>query len=224
MLRFLILLILPITVSAGELREWPTPDCTAEPQFKESEDLNSLGSKVSDDNLTILGVNIPNTKMKEIGNPLPSALIANDEQGCASCSDYACYLSQDKSVALIFYRYTSWDLHGFEIAKVSDHKIPKQCQQTKLTSNTFKTDSGLTIGVSKEYVADALKVDNASGELVFHHGIKMTQSQIESAMQGSRDRIAPKCSDYYWDAFTSVTLEYNEERLTRFFINYTESY
>ncbi|MEH6346080.1 MAG: hypothetical protein V7785_13400 [Bermanella sp.] len=224
MLRFFILLILPITVSAGELRAWPAPDCTAEPQFKESKDLNALGSKVSDANLTVLGINVPKNKMKEIGEPLPSALIANDEKGCASCSDYACYLSTDKSVALIFYRYTSWDLHGFEILKVSNHKLPKQCQQTNLNSSSFKTDSGIAIGVSKEYVADKIKVDNAQGELIFHHGIKMSQSQIESSMLGSRGRVAPKCSDYYWDAFTSVVLEYDDEGLTRFFINYTESF
>ncbi len=224
MLRFFVLFMLPITILAGELKEWPAPDCTREPQFKESNDVNSLGSKVDEDNLTILGVNVPKTSMKEIGGSLPAALIANDEQGCASCSDYACYLSKDESVALIFYRYTSWDLHAFEILKTSNHKLPKQCQKTGLNSNAFKTDSGIAIGVSNDYVADQLKVSSAKEELIFHHGIKMNQSQIENSLKGSRDRIAPKCSDFYWDAFTSIILEYDEDELVRYFINYTVSF
>lgn len=226
MYKYIISSLLFISVSAfsSELKEWPAPDCASEPEILASNNPASLGARTDDSNLTIFGLNVPKNKMSEIDDPLPPAVVSNDRPGCASCSVYACYLSNDKSVALIFYKYTSWDLQGFEILQASDNNLPKRCIQTELKGTDFKTESGIGVGSTEDFVADKLNIERAKGELVFHHRIKLSQKYIVNAASRVRSRNEPKCSDYYFDASTNITAEYDINGLTRYKVIYMEMY
>jgi len=223
-LMSLTLLFLSMSVLASEIRAWPAPDCTGEPQIKPSNDPGSLGGKVDESNLTIFGINVPKNKMNDIRDPLPKPIISDDNPGCASCSDYACYLSKEKTVALIFYKYTAWDLQGFEITTTERESLPKTCVHTNLDINEFKTKSGIGIGSSKDLISNRLNVKNPTGKLLFHYRIKLNQKQIADALRGSMSIYEPKCDDFYIDATTEITVNYNKDGLSEYKVNYMEMF
>ncbi|GAA6135207.1 hypothetical protein NBRC116188_19970 [Oceaniserpentilla sp. 4NH20-0058] len=169
-----------------------------------------------------MGLNIPTNSMVDIAAPFPKPLISNDRPGCASCSDYACFLSEDKSTALIFYKYTAWDMNAFEILKVKENNLPKHCVKTSINPNKIITESGIKIGSTKEFVSKSLGVNDAEGEIMFQYQNKLNQEQIAAQLQWSMSTRPPKCEHFYSDAATVVTAEYDENGLIRFKISFME--
>jgi len=223
MLKIIFLLLFSISAYSSELKHWPAPDCSDEPQTKVSRYSQSPNGKVDPSNLTIMGINVPMNSMKDIDAPFPEPLISNDRPGCASCSDYACFISEDKSTALIFYRYTAWDLSAFEMLKINNNNTPNQCAQTSIDSANIVTQSGIKIGSSKSFVSKALDIKNAEGKILFQYQNKLKHEDIVAALQWSKSTRPPECKHFYSDATTEVVVEYDESGLSKFKIGYMES-
>jgi len=223
MLRIICLLLFAFPAFSSELKQWPAPDCSNEPQTKISRYSQSPNGKVDSSNLTIMNLNIPANSMADIEAPFPKPVISNDRPSCASCSDYACYLSEDKSSALIFYKYTAWDLNAFEILKVKENNLPKHCIQTSITADKFVTESGIKIGSTKEFVSKSLGVSDAEGEIIFQYQNKLSHEQIAEQLRWSKSTRPPTCEYFYSDATTAVTAEYDANGLVRFKISFMET-
>nr|WP_086939931.1 hypothetical protein [Thaumasiovibrio occultus] len=209
----------------------PTLDCSNEPAWRASRDPAVIGGSLSQPNLTLFGVTVPDHAMSDLASPLPAPHIADDDPACASCSDYACYLSDDKSVAAIFYRYASWDLQGFEIVRTRDAKLPQQCIETTIASDQFVTASDIGIGIMPEYTAQqlgielvqlAIESDQVSHELYFEKQILMSQKEIDQHLRQTTMSGEPTCNDFYMTQSTFVTLTFAENELIQYSVSYMD--
>ena len=221
-LLLFVLLAFPLSVISSEFNKNLQSECSKGPKTKESRYSFAKSGSINASNLTIMGINVPNNSMKDLATILPKPLISDDQPGCASCSDYACYLTKDESTALIFYRYAAWDLNGFEILKASKDSLPIQCISTRLEGESILTESGIGLGLTKAEVSKRLDLKDVEGKVVFSQQKLMEPEIMEQHIQmmGSN---SVECDYFYVDATTTVIAEYDETGLSKYSVRYTES-
>lgn len=211
-----------MSVVSSEFNKNLQSECSKGPKTKESRYSFAKSGSIDASNLTIMGINVPDNSMSDLGIVLPKPKVSNDQPNCASCSDYACYLSKDESTALIFYRYAAWDLNGFEIRKNKDDNLPKLCIATDVKNMQFQTDSGIGIGLSKAEVSKILSITGVEGKVVLSQQKLMKPEHMKQHIQMMGSNPVD-CDYFYVDATTTITADYDEAGLQRFKVTYVES-
>lgn len=123
---------------------------------------------------------------------------------------------------MIFYRYTAWDLNGFEILKVKDGNTPEHCLKTDILGSEMRTKSGIGVGSSMEFVSEALGLKRAEGHISYHYQNKLKPEEIERMLRFSKSSKPPTCEGFYSDARTSVDIEYDQGGLSKYKITFME--
>ncbi|MCV6606811.1 MAG: hypothetical protein OIF32_01240 [Campylobacterales bacterium] len=220
-----IFLLFILTVKILFSNDLKTDFCKSSPPFK-----NISAEKLSESHKTIFGLTIGKNNFEDLKKYFGEIVPFKRDPTCVSCPKEACYVSKNKEIAIVFYKYNSWDFYQFIITEDPQKTDEKHCVKTDKVDNSIETKSGLKIGMTHQEISKILTAPVYSKpykkKYFFHKQLKLSPKRLQKSIQQDlQNNIPINCKNYYYDVVGDIIFLFNERGLVKeLSVSYTESY
>ncbi|XPV70633.1 MAG: hypothetical protein ACNI25_08600 [Halarcobacter sp.] len=176
------------------------------------------GMTMDESHKTLLGLTIGKHSFEDLKKYYGEINSFKRKPGCASCDEEACYISRDRSVGVIYYKYAGWDYYGFSITDDSQEINQTHCIETDKLYQGISTKSGLAVGMNRQQISKYLQnptlATDAKQEYLYEKRLKLPNKQLKIMLQQDiRNKEPINCKYYYYNANGKIEIKFNKKGL-----------